>query len=210
MSEIIKDLNWRYATKSFDTSKKVSEEDLQEIVESFRLTPSSFGLEPWKLVVVETQELKDKLKEFSFNQSQISDSSHVLVFTRVVDLNDEYVDKFLDNQSKITGASREDLEWYEKVMKWFLLNLDENSKIMWAKEQVNIALWNVMHTLARKQIDSCAIGWFESSKYDEFLGLTEKWLASVVVLPIWYRQNDDKYAIMPKVRFSVDEIMIKM
>jgi nitroreductase len=110
MSEIIKDLNWRYATKSFDTSKKVSEEDLQEIVESFRLTPSSFGLEPWKLVVVETQELKDKLKEFSFNQSQISDSSHVLVFTRVVDLNDEYVDKFLDNQSKITGASREDLE----------------------------------------------------------------------------------------------------
>lgn len=210
MSEIIKDLNWRYASKNFDTSKKVSDSDLNEIIESFRLSPSSFWLEPWTLVVVENQKLKENLREHSFNQAQITECSHLLVFTRVVNLNDEYVDKFLDNYSKITWASREDLLWYENVIKWYLSNLDEDSKITWAKEQVNIALWNVMHSLARKKIDSCAVGWFNPSKYDELLWLEQKWLASVVVLPIWYRKSDDKYASNKKVRFDLNDILIKM
>lgn len=210
MSEILKDLNWRYAAKSFDTSKKISEDDLQEIIESFRLTPSSFWLEPWKLIIIENQKLKENLREHSFNQPQITESSHLLVFARVKNINDEYVDKFLDNHSSITWATREDLSWYENMIKWYLSSLDDNAKETWAKEQVNIALWNVMHTLARKKIDSCAIGWFNPSKYDEILNLEEKWLASVVVLPIWYRKSDDKYAIMPKVRFSIDDILIRM
>ncbi len=210
MSEIIKDLNWRYATKSFDTSKKVSQEDMEEIIESFRLTPSSFWLEPWKLIVIENPELKEKLREHSFGQAQITESSHLLVFARVKTLDDNYVDKFFDNQVKITWASREDLSGYENMIKWYLGNLDETSKMIWAKEQVNIALGNVMHTLARKKIDSCAIGGFNPSMYDEILGLGEKDLASVVVLPIGYRSADDKYAEKPKVRFSEEEVVIKM
>lgn len=210
MSEILKDLNWRYAVKSFDNSKKVSNEDMEEIIESFRLTPSSFWLEPWKLIVIENPELKEKLREHSFDQAQITESCHLLVFARATELDDNYVDKFIENQMKITGASKEDLAGYENVIKWFFANLDETSKMIWAKEQVNIALWNVMHTLARKKIDSCAVWGFDPVKYDEILGLNEKWLASVVVLPIGYRNADDKYATKPKVRFSQEEVVIKM
>lgn len=205
MWELIKNLNWRYATKSFDSSKKVSKEDLEEIIEVFRLTPSSFGLEPWKLVIVENQELKDKLVEHSYWQKQVSEASHLLVFTRVTDTLSQ-IDKFLENNSKITWASREDLKGYEDMMKWYFGNMDENSNKLWWDNQVNIALWNVMNFIAQKHIDSCALGWFNPEKYDELLNLKEKGLTSVVVLPIGYRNENDKYSKYPKVRFSKEEI----
>jgi len=206
MSELIKSLEWRYATKEFDTSKMISNEDLDEIIEAFRLTSSSFGLEPWKLVIVENKEKREELLSASWNQKQIIEASHLLVFTRVLD-NEKQINSFLDNNSKITWASREDLKWYEDMMKWFFSRLDENAQKLWAHEQVFIALWNVMTVLADKKIDSCAIWGFDPVKYDEILWLKEKWLASVVVLPIGYRSEDDKYSSKPKVRFDREEIL---
>lgn len=206
MKNIIDSLNWRYATKSFDTTKKVSENDLNEIIEAFRLTASSFGLEPWKLIVVENDKLKKDLVNQSFWQTQVWEASHLLVFTRVENIDDDYINKFFDNSSKITWASREDLKWYEDVVRWFLSRLEKKDIDSWAREQVYLALWNVMTFLASKEIDSCAIGWFNPSWYDEALGLKEKWLTSVVVLPIGYRSENDKYSKYPKVRFSTEEI----
>jgi len=95
-------LEWRYATKDFDTTKKVSEVDLEEIIEAFRLTPSSFGLEPWKLIIIENPEIREKLQVHSWDQSQITKASHLLVFARIKNLDNEYIDKFLLNNSKIT------------------------------------------------------------------------------------------------------------
>jgi|SaaInlLV_10m_DNA_4_1040232.scaffolds.fasta_scaffold02238_5 nitroreductase / dihydropteridine reductase len=207
MTKIIDSLNWRYATKSFDTTKKVSNEDLEEIIEGFRLTASSFWLEPWKLIIVENEGLKNELVNYSFGQKQVWEASHVLVFTRVLSIDNNYVDKSLDNMSSITGASRENLKWYEDVIKWFVSKSSDEVLTWWAREQVFIALWNVMNVLAEKWIDSCAMWWFDSVKYDEVLWLKEKGLASVVVLPIWYRSWDDKYSKYPKVRFSREEIV---
>lgn len=207
MTNIINSLNWRYATKSFDTSKKVSQADLDEIVEAFRLTPSSFGLEPWKLIIIENDELKNKLVEYSYNQKQVGECSHLLVFTAVKNIDDDYIDAHLDNNSSITWATREQLVSYENVMKSYFSAMDESSKEKWAREQVYLALWNIMNTLAQKWIDSCAIGWFNPKKYDEVLWLSEKWLESVVVLPIWYRSENDKYANKPKVRFSKETVV---
>ena len=206
MNKIIESLNWRYATKSFDTTKKVSEQDLQTIIEAFRLTPSSFWIEPWKLVIVENEELKSKLVEQSYGQKQVWEASHVLVFTRKKDINDEVIDWFLDNMSKIKWVSREDLKWYEDVVKWYFSRLDESWKKSWAEQQVYLALWNVMTVLSEIKIDSCAIWGFNPKWYDELLKLDGKNLASVVVLPIGYRNEDDKYSVSSKVRFSVDEI----
>ena len=207
MTKIIDSLNWRYATKSFDTTKKVSQADLDEIIETFRLTPSSFGLEPWKLIVIENQELKNEMVAYSYNQKQVWECSHLLVFTAVKNIDNDYIDSHLDNNTKITRASREDLSWYENVMKAYFSALDENTKEKWAREQVHIALWNVLNTLAQKWIDSCAIWWFNPKKYDEVLKLSEKWLESVVVLPIWYRSENDKYSQIPKVRFEKDKVV---
>ncbi len=210
MSDLIKKLEWRYATKDFDTTKKVSEVDLEEIIEAFRLTPSSFGLEPWKLIIIENPEIREKLQVHSWDQSQITKASHLLVFARIKNLDNEYIDKFLLNNSKITWATKEQLSVYESMMKWYFSSLDENGKILWASEQVFLALWNVMNLLAQKEIDSCAIWGFDSLKYDEILELDKHWLASVVVLPIWYRSSEDKNAFKPKVRFSKEEIVLKI
>ncbi|MDD3145147.1 MAG: NAD(P)H-dependent oxidoreductase [Candidatus Gracilibacteria bacterium] len=210
MSELIKKLEWRYATKDFDTTKKVSDADLEEIIEAFRLTPSSFGLEPWKLVIVENPEIREKLQVNSWNQSQITKASHLLVFTRIKNLDNDYIDKFLLNNSKITGATKEQLSVYEGMMKGYFSSLDENGKILWASEQVFLALGNVMNLLAQKEIDSCAIGGFDSAKYDEILELDKHGIASVVVLPIGYRSSEDKYSSKPKVRFSKEEIVLKI
>jgi len=210
MSELIKKLQWRYATKDFDTLKKVSDSDLEDIIEAFRLTPSSFGLEPWKLIIVENRELRQELQAHSWNQSQITKASHLLVFARVKNIDDAYIDKYLENNSKITWVSREDLVWYEGMIKWYFSSLDEQWKILWASEQVYLALWNVMNLLAQKEIDSCAIWGFNPVKYDEVLDLDKYGLASVVVLPIWYRSSEDKYASKPKVRFNKEEVVLKI
>ena len=182
----------------------------EEILEVFRLTPSSFWLEPWKLVIVENPEIREKLQANSWNQSQITKASHLLVFARVKNIDDNYIDAYFDKSVKITWATREQLLGYENMMKWYFSNLNIDSKASWARDQVFLALWNVMHFLAQKQIDSCAIWGFDPSKYDEILELDKLWLASVVVLPIWYRSVDDKYSSKPKVRFSKDEVVIKI
>lgn len=210
MSELIKKLEWRYATKDFDTTKKVSESDLEEIIEAFRLTPSSFGLEPWKLVIVENPEIREKLQVHSWNQSQITKASHLLVFTRIKNIDNDYIDNYFEKTSKITWATREQLAWYEGMMKWSFSHMDENAKASWARDQVFLALWNVMNLLAQKKIDSCAIWGFDPAKYDEILELDKLGLASVVVLAVWYRSIDDKNAFRPKVRFSKDEIVLKI
>ncbi|MDP2090454.1 MAG: NAD(P)H-dependent oxidoreductase [Candidatus Gracilibacteria bacterium] len=207
MTKIIEALNWRYATKSFDTSKKVSSDDLEDIIESFRLTPSSFGLEPWKLIVIENDEIKNELVNYSYNQKQVGESSHLLVFTIRTDLDDNFIDEHLNNNTKITGASRENLSGYENVMKSYFSAMNQEAKEKWAREQVFIALGIVLNTLAQKGIDSCAIGGFNPTKYDELLGLSEKNLKSVVVLPIGYRNIYDKYSKSPKVRYDKQKIV---
>lgn len=209
MTKLLENLNWRYATKQFDTNKKVSQEDLGKIIESFRLTPSSFWLEPWKLIIVENKDLREKLLPVTWNQKQVIESSHLLVFARVKTIDNNYIDKCLDNSSKITWASRDDLKWYEDMMKWYFSNLTSEMKASWARDQVFLALWNVMNSLADLRIDSCAIWGFDPVKYDEILWLWDLDLASVVVLPIWYRSENDKYSKYPKIRFSSEEIVIK-
>lgn len=208
--DMIKDLNWRYATKSFDVSKEITESVLEKIIEVFRLTASSFWLQPWKLIIIKNKELKEKLKTASYNQSQITEAPIVLVFARVKNIDDKYIENFIEKNSEITWMKKEDLAWYENMMKWYFRNSNEEQKISWARDQVFIALWNVMSFLAVKKIDSCAIWWFDANKYDEILELDKLWLSSVVVLPIWYRNKNDKYALAPKVRFDKKDIVIEM
>jgi len=206
MTKIIESLNWRYATKSFDTNKKVSEKEINTIIEAFRLTPSSFWLQPWKLIIIKNSDLKNKLVDHSYGQKQVWEASHILVFTRKKDINDELVDLYLDNMALTTWSTREDLKSYEDVMKWYFWKLNDEAKKSWAEQQVYLALWNVITVLAEIKIDSCPIWGFNPDWYDKVLNLEEKWLASVVVLPIWYRNDNDKYSSYPKVRFNINDV----
>ncbi|MFA5916982.1 MAG: NAD(P)H-dependent oxidoreductase [Candidatus Gracilibacteria bacterium] len=207
MNNIIDSLNWRYATKIFDKTKKVKKADLDEIIEAFRLSSSAFGVQPWKLLVIENQKVKDSLVESSWGQSQISDCSHLLVLCRIINLDDKFVDKNLDAMVEQRGTSRENLVGYEQRVKGYLKDLGENGKEYFGTKQVFLALGNLLTVLAIKKIDSCTIGGFIPEKYDEILNLKQKGLASVIALPIGYRSEEDKYGKLKKVRFSREEVV---
>lgn len=205
---LLEALRWRYATKNFDITKKISSEDIGEIIEAFRLTPSSFWLQPWKLIHVKNQLLREELLPHSWNQSQIVQASDLFVLARVENAGDDLVDLYIEDIMKKTWASKEDISGYEQMMKWFLWNLDTDQKNAWADRQVMIASGILMSFLAVKGIDSCPMEGFDRVKYDEILWLKEKWLSSVLVLPVWYRNTDDKYAQKPKVRFESQDLLL--
>ncbi len=207
---LLESLEWRYATKVFDKNKKVSDTDLDDIIEAFRLAPSSFGLQPWKLVVVTDENTRKELLPNSWNQQQIVDASHLLVLTRVENAWEALVEDYLNNMTQTTGATRENLKWYEDMMKWFLNGLSLDQKNAWADRQVMIASGVMMSLLAEKEIDACPIEWFDREKYNEILWLNEKWLSSVLVLPIGYRDESDKYSSRPKIRFQKEDILINI
>lgn len=206
MTKFIENLNWRYATKEFDSSKKVSREDLENIIEVFRLTPSSYGLQPWKLFVVENEEKKEKIMQNSWNQKQVWENSFLLVFAKPFEISKDLADRHIKNTAKINSVSEDVFAWYRAMLYSFLENNTKENLDFWAREQVFLALWNVMSYLAEKKIDSCAIWGFDKNAIDEILSLKEKWFESVVMLPIGYRKQDDKYADSPKVRFEKDDI----
>lgn len=210
MTQIIDDLNWRYATKAFDPEKKVSEEDLETLLESLRLTPSSFGLQPWAFVVVETQEILDQLVPVSWNQQQVAQASHTVVLCRKDSMDEAYVDSYIADLCQKRGMKIEDMGGFSKVIKDFLSKHSEESLINWMSDQVYIALGQLMAIAATMKIDACPMEGFDSNAYDEILGLKEKGLRSVVVCPVGYRASDDKYAALTKIRWELDDVIVKM
>lgn len=206
--ELLQKLKNRYATKIFDKNKKVSQEDLNSILEAFRLSTSSFWLQPWKIILVENKDLRKELLPFSWNQTQIIDASHLLVLCRKNNLWNDFIEEYLQDLSQTRWLKREEIEGYEKMMKGFILSKNKEELDMWASKQVNIALWSLIVYIASKDIDACPMEGFDSQKYDEILWLKELNLSSTLVLPIWYRSIDDKYASLEKVRFSLDKILI--
>lgn len=210
MSHMIEALEWRYATKKFDPTQRVSNEDMAEIKQALRLSASSFWLQPWKFVIIENQDIQDSLVEHSWGQQQVAQASHVIVFCRNNSLDDSLVENYIADTIETTRAPAEALQAYKDIMLGFLANHSLEQKKIWADKQLYIALGNIMTVLAHMHIDSCPMEWFLAEKYDEILGLTEKWLSSVVVLPIWYRDDDDTNATRKKVRYSEEELFIEM
>lgn len=210
MTQIIDDLNWRYATKAFDPEKKVSKEDLEILLESLRLTPSSFGLQPWGFVVVETQEVLEKLLPVSWNQQQVTQASHTFVLCRKESMDEAYVDRYIADLCEKRGMKVEDMGGLSKVIKDFLAKHSEESLKQWMSDQVYIALGQLMTVAATMKIDACPMEGFDSNGYDEILGLKEKGLSSVVVCPVGYRASDDKYATLTKIRWELDDLVVRV
>ena len=201
-------LNWRYAVKQFDSTKKIPEAQLNEILESLRLSPSSYGLQPWKFLVIEDIELREKLKPHSWDQTQITDCSHLIVMCRIDAIDEEHIDKYIALAAEAKGVIPEDLEGYKKMMVGNLLGREKPCYLRnWASKQVYLALGNLLTTAAIMRIDACPIEGFVPAEYDEILGLKEKGLSSVVVCALGYRSAEDKYSTSPKVRFAMEDIV---
>jgi nitroreductase len=206
--QLLQQLHWRYATKKFDPTKKIPQDVWEALEKSLVLAPSSFGLQPWKFFVVTNPETRQQLVAHSWNQAQVAEASHLVVLAIKKEINDAYVDHYVQHMANVRETSAENLAGFGNVVKGFLTNppypLDLEE---WAKRQVYVALGQLMTSAALLGIDTCPMEGFAPAKYDEILGLTELGYASVVLCPLGYRAADDKYAVLPKVRFPQEEMV---
>lgn len=203
-------LEWRYATKKFDGAKKIPAKELADIIDTLRLSPSSFGLQPWKFVVVTNDALREKLKPCAWNQAQITDASHLLVLCSLKTMDEAYIKHFVAQMVHVRGIARESIEGYEQIMLGFLKAKTHEQISAWMKNQVYIALGVLLAECAHRKIDACPMEGFDPQKFDELLGLDKKGLTSVVLCPIGYRAADDDYAHAKKVRFDKKDLFIEM
>jgi len=209
MNKIIEDLNWRYACKKFDASKKISDKDFEIILESLRLTASSFGLQPWKFVVVKNVELREKLVAASWNQQQVKDASHLIVLCAPSYLDEKFVTDYVEDTAKTKNVDVSELAGFQKML-MMIPNKKIEDQMIWSKNQIYIALGNLLNTCAQLRIDSCPMEGFKPSEYDQILGLGEFGLKSVLVCPVGYRDSADKYITQPKVRYPLNQLVIEI
>ncbi len=205
--QIIDALHYRYATKNFDTAMPVKQEDLDTILESLRLSPSSFGLEGWWFVLVNDKSKREQLLNAAYGQKQVVDASHLLVLCRSTDSITNIIDKSLSLTASTRNIPLEYFDSYKDMMMWSLANRSEDQLISHLENQVYIAAGFAMETCALLWIDACPMEWFDKNQFDEILWLGQLWLASAIVMPIWYRSIDDKYATMTKVRKDKSQVI---
>ncbi len=209
-SKTIKQLQWRYATKRFDSSKILSEEKLNILKETFNLTATSFGLQPLKLVIVSNKNLQGKLMPLTFNQPQVRDASHVLILCIEKNINEDFI---IDHFKRVEGTRntpRTILEPFEKNL--IASFTDKNAQEIkdWMINQLYLTLGSLLTVCALEEIDACPIEGFEPKKYDELLELDKQGLESVIVLPVGYRDESDFFINLQKVRRGVDELIIEI
>ncbi|WP_282051017.1 NAD(P)H-dependent oxidoreductase [Maribacter aquivivus] len=207
MNSIVDKLNWRYATKKFDSSKKISKEDLETLLEAARLTASSYGLQPYEIYVIEDTDVRKNLRKASYDQPQITDASYLIVLANKPTFNETMIDDYIANIMAIRGVSKDDLEGFSQTMKSTLLDLPDAHKNTWTSNQAYIVLGNLMTIAAEMEIDTCPMEGFDKAQYNEILGLTDKGLNAAVVLAVGYRSADDTTQHYPKVRYSKEQII---
>lgn len=200
---VVDALQWRYAVKKFDPSRTVAPATWAALERSMVLAPSSFGLQPWKFVVVTNKALRARLREHSWNQGQVTDASHLVVFCRKTSMSPADVQRYIDRIAEVRGVPAASLDGYKGMMNGFVQNpppgFDVNA---WTARQTYIALGFFLSAAAVMGVDTCPMEGFDSGKYDEALGLSGSGFSATVICPAGYRAADDGYAPMKKVRFA--------
>jgi nitroreductase len=210
-TQLLAQLNWRYATKQFDPARKISEPDWAALEEALLLTASSGGLQPWKFIVVTDPAMRAKLLPASYGQPQIAAASHLVVFASKNNFSEADVDAHLQNVARVQGAPIEALAPLRGMLVGGIVQrLDESARNAWARNQTYIALGNFLTSAALLEIDACPMEGFDRAQYDEILGLKVKGLASAVIATVGYRLPTDKYASAPKVRFPKEQVFISV
>jgi len=206
--ETLERLHWRYATKKFDPNKKIAESAWKTLEQSLVLSPSSFGLQPWKFLVIRNSEIRQKLVEFSWGQTPVVDASHLVVFAIKNGLDNDDVDHYISRMAEIQQVSIEQLQGFCKMIKGFLqeppfpFDVDQ-----WSAKQTYIALGFFMNCAAMMGIDTLPMEGFNPSKYDEILNLSNLGYSSVVLCAAGYRAEEDQNTQKPKVRFPTEQVV---
>lgn len=210
MSNFIKNANWRYATKKFDATKKVSKEDLETLKEAIRLSASSYGLQPYKVFIIENPELRAQLQPAAWGQSQIVDASQLVVFANITDFGDTQIDSYINNLIETRGVPAEAVQGYADFMKSKISTLPVENRNIWTAKQTYIALSNLLNAAAELNIDVTPMEGFEPAKFNEILGLEKLGLNASLVAAVGYRHEEDATQSYVKVRKSNEELFINL
>lgn len=210
MSNFITNANWRYATKKFDTTKKVSEEDLETLKEAIRLSASSYGLQPYKVLIIDNPELRAQLQVASWGQSQIVDASQLIVFANITNFGEAEIDTYFQNLIETRRIAMEAVQGYADFMKSKVTTLPEDVRNTWTAKQTYLALGNLMNAAAELKIDVTPMEGFETEKVNEILGLDKLGINASLIATVGYRHNDDATQHYVKVRKSNEELFINL
>lgn len=203
---IVRQLNWRYAVKKFDPSRKIQAPDWRTLEQSLVLSPSSYGLQPWKFLVVENPDVRAKLRAAAYNQPQITDASHLVVFAHRTGFSTADIDRHVERVAAVRSLPTESLAGYRNAMLGAVRRPQEQTDA-WTSRQVYIALGNFLATAALLGIDACPMEGFDAAQFDKILGLAEQGYHAQVIATAGYRAEDDAYAKLPKVRYSPEDVI---
>ena len=204
-------LNWRYATKKMDPAKSVPEDKVAAIVDAISLTPTSSGLQPFEVFVIANDEIRAKIQPVSWNQSQITEGSHLIVFAAWDNYTEARIDAVVDQMAAERGGLTDTLKGYYDNLKAMYLPRDAEVNYAHAARQAYVALGFALAAAAELDVDSTPMEGFDPAAVDEILGLKEKGLRSVILLPLGYRDTaGDWLAQMPKVRRPLSELVTRL
>ena len=207
--QLVDQLNWRYATKQFDPSRKIPADQWAALEQSLLLSPSSLGMQPWAFVVVEDPALRETLKAVSWNQAQITAASHLVVFAAKKDIIEADVDAYMDRISEVRGVPVSSLDGFRGMINGSVLQgKDDATRAIWTSRQVYIPIGVLLAGAALMGLDACPMEGITPSEYDRLLGLEEKGLTALAVVAVGYRSPEDPYAQLPKVRFPAEEVIL--
>lgn len=206
LAALQKSLSWRYATKKFDPARKIPQDLFDGLLRAAQLAPSSYGLQPWKFIVVNDPAVRAKLRPHAWNQAQITDASHLVVFARRSTVTGADVDRLIDRIVEVRKAPREALADYRNMMLG-TVNKPGADHSAWNARQTYIALGFFLAAAAVAGVDACPMEGFDPAKFDEILGLGPDGYMSTVVVAAGYRAADDSFASSAKVRFDTKDVV---
>lgn len=208
--DLLEALNWRYATRFFDNTKKVSQEEINFLKESIRLAPTSYGLQAFKVLVTDDQEIKSKLYEASYNQEQVLNCSHIFIFCQNTQVTESLINDYISLRATTLGVEVGSLDKFSKFLKSSLLKESHESQRSWNCKQTYIAMSHLLIACAVKKIDACPMEGFDSNKYDDILNLKGTNYNTTLAVPIGYRDQADMSPRNKKVRKSNTDIFVEL
>lgn len=211
MKNITEALNWRYATKKFDANRKIDNMTLETLLESLRLSPSSYGLQPWKFIIVNNTETREKISEVAgYNQPQITEASHFIVFANKKNIDAALVNEYINFVSKEKGIEVSGLEGFKNMINGSFVGKTNEDLRNWASRQVYLSAGVLLTSCAILGVDACPMEGIDMAKLDGVLNLSAENLESRMVVAIGYRAPDDNYSSAKKIRFPKSEVFVEV
>lgn len=204
--DILQALSWRYAVKTFDPESKISDSELKTILESGRLAPSSFGIEPWKFIVPLNKDLRLKMRAASYDQSKVSDASHIIVIARRTDVRENIARELSERTAKARGQDVSETKGLRDAVAGAIGSKSDAELDAWVRAQVYIPLGMMLETAALLGVDAGPMEGFSTEKIDEILSLKEKYLTATTILALG-RRGKDSAALLPKTRRDASEVV---